>query len=98
MEERTLADFRPYLHQEFSVRLENGDDYQLELLDLKDLGEPPGPGFRRPFVLSLCNPDRSVYLPQGTYQLHHAQLGFLDLFIVPVGPGASGMNYEVTFG
>jgi len=33
--------------------------------------------------------------PQGTYRFAHAELGELDLFMVPLGPGRTGMQYEV---
>jgi hypothetical protein len=36
-------------------------------------------------------------LPQGTYRVEHAELGDLDLFLVPIGPDAEGMRYEAAF-
>ena len=34
---------------------------------------------------------------QQVYQLSHAALGKLDLFLVPIGPGEKGMRYEIIF-
>jgi hypothetical protein len=36
-------------------------------------------------------------LPQGTYHFTHAELGELDLFLVPIGPDSEGMRYEAAF-
>jgi hypothetical protein len=36
-------------------------------------------------------------LPQGIQRLSHAELGELDLFLVPIGPDAQGMRYEAAF-
>jgi hypothetical protein len=97
METRTLADFEPYRHQAFVIQLESGQPYALELVELRDLGAAPGPAFRKPFALTFRNPEKTAYLPQRTYHLEHEQLGGMDLFLVPLGPDASGMLYEITF-
>jgi hypothetical protein len=37
-------------------------------------------------------------MPQGTYSLGHAELGDLELFLVPLGPdGDARMRYEAAF-
>jgi len=97
MESLTLADFQPYLNQVFSIRLSDGGTYPLELVELQELGGSPESGFRQPFSLMFRNPDKKAYLPQQIYRLEHEQMGALDLFIVPLGPDASGMRYEVIF-
>ncbi|NLG96042.1 MAG: hypothetical protein GX491_01660 [Chloroflexi bacterium] len=98
LESLTLDDFAPYLHQEFIIYLQNGEPYALELVELRDLGAAPGPTFRKPFAMTLRNPNNAAYLPQGTYQLEHEHMGSLELFIVPLGPSPEGMQYEITFG
>jgi hypothetical protein len=97
MQPLNLTDFMPYLNQHFTIRLDSGDDYTLELVELRDLGAAPGPEFRKPFALTLRNPNQAAFLPQSTYHLEHELLGALDLFIVPLGPDAHGMQYEITF-
>lgn len=97
METQTLADFAPYLHDKFYIRLGNGEAYPLELVELRDLGAAPGPAFAKPFALTLRSPDPTAYLPQRTYRLEHEHLGGLDLFMVPLGPDAYGMQYEIIF-
>jgi len=97
MQSLTLDDFQPYLNQIFITRLDHGELYLLELVELCELGSSPGPEFREPFSLAFRNPNKSAYLPQGTYRLENEGLGSLDLFIVPLGPDASGMRYQVIF-
>lgn len=38
-----------------------------------------------------------ILLPQRTYQLDHAQMGKIELFIVPVGQNESGYEYQAVF-
>lgn len=98
MEPLTLASFKPFLHTVFTIQLDNGEPYALELVEVQDLGDAPGPEFRKPFSLTLRNPVKNAYLAQGTYRLEHDQMGSLELFMVPLGPDAAGMRYEVVFG
>ena len=50
------------------------------------------------FSLFFHGPLSPVY-PQHLYRLEHAQLGSLDIFLVPVGPDDAGeyMQYEAVF-
>ncbi len=66
---------------------------------MRDLGRRTDPGgelstyalvFRAP-------PRRAAHAPQGTYRLTHAELGTLEVFLVPIGPDAGGMRYEAIF-
>lgn len=69
---------------------------ELALSSATTWGHPWGPGYRQPFTLELVGP-AEPWLPQGNYRLSHAEIGELDLFIVPVGPGPGGMHYEIVF-
>ena len=51
---------------------------------------------RRQFSLLFRGPV-DPFLSQGTYRLDHAELGALDIFLVPIGPDAEGMRYEAVF-
>jgi hypothetical protein len=97
MDALSLADFIPYLNQPFHIRLTSEDTYSLELVEAAELGDATGPSFRKPFSLIFRNPDKTNYLPQRIYCLEHEKMGSLDLFIVPLGPDASGMRYQVIF-
>ena len=49
-----------------------------------------------PFAVMLRGP-RARPLAQGMLTLLHPDKGRLDLFVVPVGPDAKGLCYEITF-
>ncbi len=37
------------------------------------------------------------HLEQAIYALEHAEMGMLELFLVPLGPHEDGMRYEAVF-
>ena len=90
--------FGPTVGTSFTVGLDD-DVPGVELL-LDRLAEAPAaPGAPRsqPFTLTFLGP-AGQHLPQRTYRLHHATLGELDVFLVPVGPQADGRHqYEAVF-
>jgi hypothetical protein len=44
-----------------------------------------------------CSRSARCYCRRGIYRLHHPARGALDLFMVPLGPDACGMRYEIVF-
>lgn len=77
-----------------------GPSVPMELIEATLGSQPGGPGQdgqeRMQFSLVFRGPAAQV-LPQATYQVSHAELGELDLFLVPIGPDAEGMRYEAAF-
>jgi hypothetical protein len=77
-----------------------GPALEMVLLEATASSEPGGPGpdgqQRRQFSLVFRGPAAPV-LPQRTYVLAHAELGELQLFLVPIGADAEGMRYEAAF-
>jgi hypothetical protein len=98
----TSADFAPHVGSTFTIHLP-GDadhaplDYSITLTGIEDLGSPLLPGERAPFSLFFNHPQRDAYLTQATYQLRHTAMGILDIFLVPLGPDATGMRYQAVF-
>ncbi len=90
-------DFQPLCGQTFFVQLDGVAPIGLELVSVSDLGAARQPDTRRPFSLRFLGPASNQYLLQGTYRLEHAQMGALDLFIVPLGPRNGRMQYEAIF-
>jgi len=97
LERLQSADFSSCLNHVFSVPLADADPIPLELAAVTELGAGQIPGGRRPFALLFLGPVSNRYLLQGTYPLQHDGLGCLDLFVVPLGPQAGRMRYEVIF-
>ena len=57
---------------------------------------PSGAPVPQPFTLLFRGPPQFV-LPQRIYRFEHDTLGELNVFIVPVGRTAAGVNYEAVF-
>ncbi|MCP5059494.1 MAG: hypothetical protein GY937_22555 [bacterium] len=100
-----VADLKTVTHAEFEERLEQ--DFRLhvdesQIIDLKlTRVDPQGPaetesGLRRPFSLTFEAHSASL-LPQRIYQVEHAALGRLELFLVPVGREGERVLYEAVF-
>ena len=86
----TPDDFEPLLHERFTL----GSQFDVELAEVS-ASSTPGPS-RAPFSL-LFRGGPSPPLAQGIHALEHAQLGRLELFLVPLGPDAEGQRYEAVF-
>ncbi|MEO8054403.1 MAG: hypothetical protein ABI768_04580 [Acidobacteriota bacterium] len=96
LENLKIGDFSGRVGDGFRVG-EQGSAVEMTLIEVADLARPDAPGPRRsPFSLVFRGPMQPV-LRQSTYALEHAALGRLEIFIVPIGPDASGMRYEAVF-
>ncbi|MFO1399231.1 MAG: hypothetical protein U1F48_19435 [Burkholderiales bacterium] len=100
----THATFAPLLGQAF-VAMHADAPVPLELVEARVIELKPMDGRalgksgfvrRDPFVLLFRGPLERP-LPQGLRMFTHAQLGTIELHIVPVGPGATGLLYEAVF-
>lgn len=88
-----LTDFDARIKAPFTLQ---GPPQPLELR--LEEARPLGHGVREggAFSLLFLGPARPI-LPQATYRLEHAEMGAMDIFLVPVGPQAGGMGYEAVF-
>jgi microcystin-dependent protein len=91
------TDFTPYLNQTFRIQLEGVEPVDLELISVTDAGSASGAEARHPFSLHFLGPPGSQYLLQHIYSLEHADMGTLELFLVPLGPDQGRMRYEAIF-
>jgi hypothetical protein len=83
--------------ESFEVYADEGAVVALELVEVKPLGETPAPETRAPFSLVFRGPLEPA-LPQQTRILEHAELGALEILLVPIGPDDCGHRYEAIFG
>ena len=91
----TLESFAGHRGSTFSVDLGEGESLELELADVSPLGGDSD--HRDPFSLLFTAPSDPV-LNQQVIPLRHAQLGDLEIFLVPLGPNQEGrMQYEAVF-
>lgn len=102
LDQLTIESFQTHVNELFVVRVDLIDaDYptlDLTLLSVSPLGRPPGEDEdrRQPFALLFRGPGQPV-LAQHTFQVDNERLGALALFLVPVGPDGSAMQYEAVF-
>ena len=96
----THDDFADRVGEEFSLTTEVAPTVVLTLVETAEGSQVGGRGpegqERRQFSLVFRGPGAPV-LAQATYGLAHADLGDLELFLVPIGPDGEGMRYEAAF-
>jgi len=69
----------------------------VEATESTELGGTGADGVRRPQFSLVFRGGPEAALPQSSYRLAHADLGELELFLVPIGPDAGRMRYEAAF-
>ena len=94
----TADDFAPHIGTAFRVVADEGDARELTLTELTRF--PPQLGAPRfeSFSLMFSGARGESPLQQRIHALEHPQMGRLELFLVPVGPGPDGIpRYEAVF-
>ncbi|WP_035059347.1 DUF6916 family protein [Andreprevotia chitinilytica] len=90
----TVDLFRPHVSTPFIVQLPNQQRTELVLEEVaEDAATHTGD---RGFSLFFKG-NASLLLPQATYELHHAQLAELAIFLVPVAKTEQGYRYQAYF-
>ena len=97
LESFSIATFAPHRGETFRLIASATEALDLTLAEVQPLGPAALEGSREPFSLLFRGP-ASPFAPQRTYRFAHATLGEFDLFIVPLGPDATGQRYEAVFG
>jgi hypothetical protein len=91
--------FAGHVGERFDARPAEGEPLELVLASC-DFNQSPGArawtdsSQRQPFSLLFHDAGATTFVAQQTFALHHAELGELDLFLVPLGPDDRGMRYE----
>jgi hypothetical protein len=93
LEDLTVADFAPRVGERFAIALPDGE---LELVLRSADAVADRPGGRDPFSLIFGGPEQPR-LAQAIYPLEHAELGVLEIFIVPIAGDAEGTTYQAVF-
>ena len=95
LDKLTKETFEPIKGGVFELSLGEGQTLPLELSAVLGTGLQ-GTAKREQFSLHFRGP-ASPALVQRTYHLEHAQLGTLEIFLVPIRRDAAGMIYEAVF-
>jgi hypothetical protein len=96
------TDFEGFLHQPFEITIvptvgQPGLVRQLTLIEVaRGRYAPPRASQRQPFSLIFRDAAGGV-LPQAIYQLSHASLGTIELFLVPIAAHQHGTDYQAIF-
>jgi len=98
LEEIDASHFEKLVHQPFRAQVA---DYvgTWELIAVTPLGSPHAEGDAartRSFSLLFRAPAEHR-LPQGTYAMHHPEIGALDIFMVPIRADKDGFYLEAIF-
>jgi hypothetical protein len=90
-----LDDFTPLVGEAFA--LVDGQDgrHRAALVEARALSTPAHGG-RQAFALLFDGPGEPA-LPLCTYSVQHPALAPVDIFLVPVGRAAAGVQYEAIF-
>ena len=101
IEDFTYRTFADRHGETFRLRVDDDHVYDLTLATVvdhadKDWNLPAEPDSRSPFSMIFVGRTNGV-LPQRIYQLEHDSLGEFELFLVPVGMDANGVQYEAVF-
>jgi len=92
----THEDFAKRVHQKCQVH-HGPSSLEMELIECRKLGAAGRKESQRePFALVFRGPKTPV-LSQRMYPIEFQELGTLEIFIVPVGPDESGVQYEAIF-
>jgi hypothetical protein len=87
------ADFLPLVNDQFLAHYGADAPLTLKLLSVREF-QPMPVSKRVGFSLTFRGP-AGGYLIQNIYEIEHPKLGKLSLFMVPLGPDAEGMLYEI---
>ena len=82
--------FAPHAGSKFTMNCRNTGAVELTLESVKDLGSSAR---HIQFSMIFVGPQNAP-AAQGIYRLDHAELGALDLFLVPIGNDQKGVQYE----
>jgi len=93
LDEWTLATFKPRVGDAFTIDAAPAP-VELVLESATAVGERPDG--RDPFSLVFRGP-LAPLLGQAIHRLEHAELGALEIFIVPLGQDADSTSYEAIF-
>jgi len=97
LEEVAESEFRSRVGQSFTVEAPLGEAFSVTLIEVTSHPHlPHAPERRRGFSIVL-QAEGSGHRPQSIYRVGHAQMGAMELFLVPIGPRGGRMCYEAVF-
>ncbi len=99
LEKLTIDNFSQLEGKTFKISEQSGGAcLSADLIEVKSLRkeEQGADDKREPFSIIFRGPNEPV-LAQGIHKLEQEDFGQVELFLVPIGPDATGMCYEAVF-
>ena len=91
-------DFDPHVGEQFQLELGGDQTLPLELVSCDPLSsDTADSATRTPFSLIFRSAGERRHAEQQIYTVRHAELGAMEIFLVPIGPDEHGMRYEAVF-
>lgn len=97
MNDVELTDFQPYLNQQIAIRFSPEVTLNAELIEAKQIQSVTVSPDRVPFSLIFRTGQKGEYYNQAIFGVQHPEKGEIPMFLVPLGPDASGMRYQAIF-
>jgi hypothetical protein len=91
-----LSRFIPYIGEKFDVSSLRQGSLQIELVEAKALPGHAGEPHEDSFSLVFRAPN-GCGLAQGSVALNHEKVGWVVLFLVPIGKDEDGRYFEAVF-
>jgi len=95
LEKLTYEEFLTHKDSHFSLIQGSEPAADLTLVEVST-SPPPAEGMRQPFSL-IFSGTPGVVLPQQIYTLTHAEMGTLEIFLVPIGATPAATQYQAIF-
>lgn len=95
LDKLTKETFEPRKGEAFKLEDEAAGEVELKLASVQGTGLQ-GKAPREQFSVHFHGP-REPVLPQQIYHLENAEMGAMDLFLVPIARDEEGMIYEAVF-
>jgi hypothetical protein len=87
--------FAAFLNENFEIVFPDGT-LPVTLIEAKQWGPDQSPNIRQPFALTF-RVARNLRLPQGIYQMRHATLGEMEIFLVQIAGDQNSSTLEAVF-
>jgi hypothetical protein len=92
-----LEDFSHRIGESFAISEQGLEAFPLKLAEAVPLRATwSKPGARPPFSLIFLGAN-SCILPQRLYKFDLADVGLVDIFLVPIGKSEKGVSYQAVF-
>lgn len=92
----SASDFEKRLNAVFEIQVDDGNKFAITLVQVTKEVTRRRAG-REGFAL-LFTGTPGLILPQRIYRLTHAEMGILDIFLVPIGASPQATQYQAVFG